>query len=86
MSELTDKEKAIKDVYENKFGNSYEVYKEAVSINTSIRLQDVKDYLNKRDDKKSSIKKMQSIIHSYLLGHYLKLKWMLWILASRLQI
>ena len=56
MSELTDKEKAIKEVYENNFGNTYEVYKEVVKINTSIRLQDVKDYLSKRDDKQVQLK------------------------------
>ena len=40
----------IKEVYETNFGTVYEVYKEAVKINNSIRLQDVKDYLSKRDD------------------------------------
>lgn len=56
MSELADKEKAIKEVYENNFGNTHEVYKEVVKINTSIRLQDVKDYLSKRDDKQVQLK------------------------------
>ena len=73
MSEPTDKEKATKDVYETNFGNSYEVYKEAIKINNPIRLQDVKDYLSKRDDKQVQLK-TQSIIHLYILSRYLKLK------------
>ena len=40
----------IKEVYESNFGTAYETYKEAVKRDNSIRLQDVKDYLSKRDD------------------------------------
>ena len=40
----------IKEVYESNFGTAYETYKEAVKKDNSIRLQDVKDYLSKRDD------------------------------------
>ena len=47
---MDDKIQTIKDIYETKFGNAYETYKEAVKINNSIRLQDVKDYLSKRDE------------------------------------
>ena len=36
----------IKEVYETNFGTAYEVYKDAVKIDSSIRLQDLKDYLN----------------------------------------
>ena len=43
-------EAIIKDVYESNFGTAYETYKEAVKKDNSIRLQDVKDYLSKRDD------------------------------------
>ena len=43
-------EAIIKEVYESNFGTAYETYKEAVKKDTSIRLQDVKDYLSKRDD------------------------------------
>ena len=46
----------IKEVYDTNFGTAYEVYKEAVKINNSIRLQDVTDYLNKRDDKQVQCK------------------------------
>ena len=46
----------IKEVYETNFGTAYEVYKEAVKINNSIRLQDVKNYLSKRDDKQVQFK------------------------------
>ena len=43
-------EAIIKDVYESNFGTAYETYKEAVKKDNSIRLQDVKNYLSKRDD------------------------------------
>ena len=39
-------EAIIKEVYESNFGNAYETYKKAVKKDNSIRLQDVKDYLN----------------------------------------
>ena len=35
-------EEVIKEVYESNFGTAYEVYKEAVIKDNSIRLQDVK--------------------------------------------
>ena len=40
----------MKEVYESNFGTAYETCKEAVKKDSSIRLQNVKDYLNKRDD------------------------------------
>ena len=43
-------EEVIKDVYEPNSGAAYETYKEAVKKYNSIRLQDVKDYLSKKDD------------------------------------
>ena len=43
-------EALIKEVYESNFGTAYETYKEVVKKDASIRLQDVKDYLGKRDD------------------------------------
>ena len=43
-------EAIIKEVYESNFGTAYETYKEAVKKDNSVRLQDVKDYLSKRDD------------------------------------
>ena len=46
----------IKEVYETNFGTPYEVYKETYKINNSIRLQDVKKYLNKRQDKQVQYK------------------------------
>ena len=39
-----------KKVYGDFFGTAYGVYKVAVKKGNSIRLQDVKYYLNKRDD------------------------------------
>ena len=43
-------EAIIKEVYESNFGTAYETYKEVVNKDNSFRLQDVKDYLSKRDD------------------------------------
>ena len=37
-------ENVIKEVYETSFGTAYQVYKEAVKKDNSIKLQDVKDY------------------------------------------
>ena len=59
----------IKEAYETNFGTAYEVYKVAVKINSSIRLQDVKDYLSTRDDKQVQLKykKHNSFISSHPL-------------------
>ena len=43
-------EEVIKEVYESNSGIAYETCKEAVKTDSSIILQDVKDYLGKRDD------------------------------------
>ena len=43
-------EEVIKEVYQSNFGTAYETCKEAVKKDTSIILQDVKNYLSKRDD------------------------------------
>ena len=43
-------EAIIKEVYESRFGAAYETYKEVVKKGNSIRLQDVKHHLRKRDD------------------------------------
>ena len=43
-------EEIIKETYETNFGTAYETYKEAVKKDSSIRLQDVKNYLSKRYD------------------------------------
>ena len=43
-------EEVIKEAYQSNSGTAYEACKEAVKKDNSIRLQDVKDYLNKRDD------------------------------------
>ena len=40
-------EEVIKYIYESNFGTAYETYTEAVNKDNSIRLQDVKGYLNK---------------------------------------
>ena len=53
---MDEKQKTIKEVYETNFANACETYKEAVKQGSSIRLQDVKDYLNGREDKQSSFK------------------------------
>ena len=53
---MDDKIQVIKQTYETNFGTAYEVYKEAVKTNNSVRLQDVKDYLNSREDKQINFK------------------------------
>ena len=37
-------------IYDTLFGTAYETYKEAVNKDHSVRLQDVRNYLSKRDD------------------------------------
>ena len=46
----------IKEVCDTNFGTAYEVYKEAVKKDNSIRLQDVKDYLSSREDEQTQFK------------------------------
>lgn len=53
---MDDKIQVIKQTYETNFGTAYEVYKQAVKKDISIRLQDVKDYLNSREDKQTHFK------------------------------
>ena len=48
--------RSYKKAYQSYFGTAYEVYKEAVKKDNSIRLQDVKDYLNTRQDKQTQFK------------------------------
>ena len=54
----------IKEVYQSNSGTAYEVYKEAVKQDNSIRLQDVKDYLSSREDKQTQLtyKKYNSFV------------------------
>ena len=61
-------EEVIKQVYESNFGTAYETCKEVVKKDNSIRLQDVKDYLSKRDDiqVKSKPKAYNSLFHLVL--------------------
>ena len=49
-------ENTIKEIYERDFGTAYETYKSAVKVDNSIKLQDVKDYLNSREDKQTHFK------------------------------
>ena len=44
---MNEKEEIIKEAYEKDFGTANEIYNIAIKGNPSIRLQDVKDYLNK---------------------------------------
>ena len=43
-------EAIINTTYEENFGTAYEAYKQSVKQDSSIILQDVKDYFSKRDD------------------------------------
>ena len=47
---MNGKEEIIKEAYENSFGTSYGTCQIAVNKNASIRLQDVKGYLDSRQD------------------------------------
>jgi len=49
-------EEVIKGVYGTQFGTAYETYQDAVKIDSSIRLKDIKDYLNSRQDKQTQFK------------------------------
>ena len=59
MAELTDKEKIIKEVYEDKekgFGSIKETFKEAVKKDPSIKYKDVKEYLDKIPSRQTQFK------------------------------
>ena len=59
MTELTDKEKIIKQVYENKelgYGSVKDTYKQAVQKDPDIRLADVKNYLDKLEHRQTQFK------------------------------
>ena len=47
---MNGKEEIIKEAYENSFGTSYGTCQIAVNKNASIRLHDVKGYLDSRQD------------------------------------
>ena len=53
---MDEKQKTIKEIYETNFGTAYETYKDAIKKDSSIRLQDVKDYLNSREEKQTHFK------------------------------
>ena len=53
---MTTKNKIIEEVYLESFDTAYNVYKVAYKKDPSIRLQDVKDYLNSREDKQTTFK------------------------------
>ena len=56
INTMNEKEEIIKEAYENNSGNAYEIYKIAVKQSPNIRLQEVKDQLNQRDDIKVKFK------------------------------
>ena len=67
MAELTDKEKIIKEVYEDKeqgFGSIKDTFKQAVKKDPSIKLDDVKKYLDKQSFRQTQFtyKKFNSYI------------------------
>ena len=49
-------EEVIKGVYGTQFGTAYETYQDAVKIDSSIRLQDVKGYVSSRQDRQTHFK------------------------------
>ena len=67
MAELTDKEKIIKEVYEDKeqgFGSIKDTFKQAVRKDPRIKLDDVKKYLDKQSFRQTQFtyKKFNSYI------------------------
>ena len=75
MSELTDKEKTIKEVYEDKekgFGSVKETFKEAVKKDPSIKYKDVKEYLDKIPSRQTQFKYKGFHLFHHIL--YLSLK------------
>ena len=59
MTELTEKENIIKNVYENEttgYGSLKDTYKQASKINPSIRFVDVKDQLDKLSHRQTQFK------------------------------
>ena len=67
MAELTDKEKIIKEVYEDKeqgFGSIKDTFKQAIKKDPSIKLDDVKKYLDKQSFRQTQFtyKKFNSYI------------------------
>ena len=59
MTELTDKEKIIKQIYENKetgYGSLKETYKQANEKDSSIKYDDVKKYLDKLPHRQTQFK------------------------------
>ena len=67
MAELTDKENIIKEVYEDKkqgFGSIKDTFKQAVKKDPSIKLDDVKKYLDKQSFRQTQFtyKKFNSYI------------------------
>ena len=59
MAELTDKEKIIKSVYEDKekgYGSIRDTYKQAVEKDPNIKLADVKRYLDKLEHRQTQFK------------------------------
>ena len=47
---MNEKEKIIKEAYGHSFGTAYGTYNIVVEKSAHTRLQEVKDYSNKRDD------------------------------------
>jgi len=59
MAELTDKERIIKEVYEDPekgFGSIADTFKQAVKKDSSIKLADVRTYLNKQQHRQTQFK------------------------------
>ena len=53
---MNGKAEIIKEVYETNFGTAYGTYKLVVKEHTNIRLSDVKEYLDSRQDVQVKVK------------------------------
>ena len=59
MAELTEKEKVIKEVYEDKekgYGSLRDTYQQAFKKDPSIKYEDVKKYLDKQPFRQTQLK------------------------------
>ena len=70
---MTEKAEIIQEAYETNFGTAYETYKIAAKRNPSIRLQDVKGYLNKLESVQTHFK-YKTIIALFPVSFYLNLR------------
>ena len=75
---MSEKAGMVKKTYETNFGTAYDTYKIAVTLSPDIRLQDVKDYLNKLESVQTHFI-IRNITVLFPVSLYLDLKLIYWI-------